>query len=167
MLNYIVFINLERRLHKMIIIGFPGIGKSSFCKKPEGLFCIDMESSNFEINGFKIENWAKIYARIIKDLCYQGYIVFSSSHLEVREELKNYDREIYVCYPTKELKSEWIKKLEDRYSETGLDKDLKSLNAVKEHYDEMIESMENSEFGKIVITDIDYNLENLLKKILD
>lgn len=71
----------------MIIIGFPGIGKSSVTHAYDGDInttgYIDLESSNF----VKDENWVKEYCDLAIDLELQGYNVFVSSHKKVREYL--------------------------------------------------------------------------------
>ena len=79
----------------MIIIGYQGIGKSTLAKN--SLKYIDLESGNFWINGERDEQWYKPYCNIANHLSAQGYTVFTSSHKEVREELKN-SNEIVKIY---------------------------------------------------------------------
>ena len=50
----------------MIIIGYQCIGKSSLSRVENG--CIDLESSNFFLDGIRDENWYKIYAKIAVNL---------------------------------------------------------------------------------------------------
>lgn len=70
----------------MIIIGYPGIGKSTLAGKDHKF--IDLESSNFKIEDERSEDWYKVYCKVAEDLSRQGYIVFVSSHLAVREALR-------------------------------------------------------------------------------
>ena len=49
----------------MIIIGYPGIGKSTLAVQHLGY--IDLESSNFKVDGIKIEGWQEIYCNILND----------------------------------------------------------------------------------------------------
>ena len=98
----------------MIIVGYQGVGKSSISSKINNF--IDLESSNFFIDGKRDSNWFKIYCNLANNLSKQHFIVFISSHKEVREELKKNSNEIIltVC-PSEELRDEWIQKLKDRY----------------------------------------------------
>jgi len=71
----------------MIILGYPGIGKSFLAQSPvifhvrdyQGSFgVIDLESSNFVVDGKKIENWEIPYCKIALELSEYGHIVFIS-----------------------------------------------------------------------------------------
>lgn len=92
----------------MIIFGYPGIGKSTLVKESylTGLRVIDLESSNFFVDGQRPDNWAEIYCNIAKDLSRQNYIVLVSTHKAVREALfkERLDEEVAVIYPSLDLK---------------------------------------------------------------
>ena len=108
-----------------IIVGYQGIGKSTLAKQGKGY--IDLESGNFWVNGKRADDWYIPYCNIAMHLAEQGYTVFTSSHQVVRDQLvsiKTDNVDLFVCVPSLHLKDEWIKKLEDRYNETGLDKRL-------------------------------------------
>ena len=60
----------------MIIIGYPGIGKSTLSTTNEQY--VDMESSRFIFNGVRPVRWAYFYARMAEDISRQGYRVFVS-----------------------------------------------------------------------------------------
>ena len=90
----------------MIIIGYQGIGKSTLAKND--LRYIDLESSNFFVNGKRDENWYIIYCSIAEHLSQQGYRVFVSSHEVVRKQLENSKEKVYVCHPRLDLKDLWI-----------------------------------------------------------
>ena len=81
----------------MIIVGYQGIGKSSLAGVGN---CIDLESSNFWINGKRDPEWYKPYCKIADHLSKQGYTVFTSSHEVVRRELMFCtDEPVYVVFP--------------------------------------------------------------------
>ena len=101
----------------MIIIGYPGIGKSTLAGRDHKY--IDLDSSNFKINGEKSEDWYKVYCKVAEDLSRQGYIVFVSSHSVVREALKGSEEAVAVAYPVGALEKQWITKLGDRYDKTN------------------------------------------------
>ena len=134
-----------------IIIGFPCIGKT-MCSKTNKDF-IDLESSNFVINGVKSDDWYKIYCNIAVDLA-KNHNVFISSHADVRNYMKtmseNIRSSVIVIYPSLSLKDEWIKKMEDRYEKSKLDKDKRAYEYISKCYDEAVtDIMQDTSFGKI------------------
>ena len=85
-----------------IIIGFPGVGKSTVAKGDTRF--IDLESSTFMVDGQRSEDWYKIYVNVAIDLAKQ-YNVFISSHMAVQNYLVtlNYNN-VIMAYPDKSLK---------------------------------------------------------------
>lgn len=148
----------------MIIIGYQGIGKSSLAKKDQRV--IDLESSNFFVEGKRFGDWFKVYANIAEHLSEQGYIVFTSSHQVVRHELSKKKQPIAICCPSLKLKDEWIEKLQKRYNETQSPKDYKALkNAELEYSDSIGAIMEDAEkykYARIIINSMDYDLADCL-----
>lgn len=150
----------------MIIIGYQGIGKSTLAGKNK---CIDLESGNFWF--YDLETYQKVrhndwyvpYCNIANHLSEQGYTVFTSSHEVVREELKKSKEKIYVVFPSIKLKDKWIKKLEDRYNQTGLDKDCKALMNAKDRYEENISELRKCGLSVFEILDMDYNLDEIVR----
>ena len=116
----------------MIVIGYQGIGKSTTADRD--ICYIDLESGNFWIDGKRADDWYKPYCKIAEHLSQQGYIVFTSSHEVVREQLKNSTETVVVVYPANELRESWIERLWMRYQETGLDKDYKAYANAKARY---------------------------------
>lgn len=117
----------------MIIIGYPGIGKSSISNSDTR--CIDLESSNFFVDDKRPDDWYKYYVQIAQHLSAQGYTVFVSSHKVVRDELKATNAEdVAVCFPNTNLKEQWLERLYDRYKRTRLDKDLRAAMNVEQNY---------------------------------
>lgn len=143
----------------MIYVGYQGIGKTSLCKKIDK--CLDLESSMFILDGKRSDDWYKIYANIAEDLSNQGKIVFISSHKNLRDYLKEHDIPFTVIFPDINLESQWIKKLKDRYSLSWAEKDFRSWITAEKMYKENIEDL-SKEKNKIIITDINYSLEELI-----
>lgn len=144
----------------MIIVGYQGIGKSTLAGK---LGFIDLESGNFWVDGVRPDNWYKIYANIAMHLSDQGYRVFTSSHKVLRDELKRYTGNVIVCYPSLELKDEWIEKLKRRYDHTKLEKDFKAWKNAEQMYEENIKDlMSENKFIHCVIPSMTYNLNHEL-----
>lgn len=157
----------------MIISTYQGVGKSTICKKSNK--CIDLESSSFFIDGKRNDNWYKEYVKIAHDLFLQGYIVFISSHKEVRVELnKTKDDKIIIIYPSINLKDKWIDKLKERYESAKLVKDFKALKNAEDKYEESINEFDiestfiniscNKNVKYLTIYDMDYNFEEFLKE---
>ena len=146
----------------MIIIGYQGIGKSTLAGPHLGY--VDLESSNFTVDGKKIEGWQKMYCNIAKHLSRQGFKVFVSSHIGVREELRNCNEDVVIIYPDLELKDEWIAKLRKRYAETKSNKDWNALINAELFYEGNIKSLMAENFDHIVIEDMNYSLRWLLLK---
>lgn len=151
----------------MIIAGYQGIGKSTIAKKD--IKYIDLESSAFRVNSIKPPEWYKVYGSLALDLSKQGYIVFTAFYDPfIRYVVENNEshESIVICYPSLELKDQWIGKLEKRSKETGLDKDYAAYMNAKNMYDQNINEMSTVvyDFGldECVITDINYDLETVL-----
>lgn len=151
----------ERR-NRMIIIGYQGIGKTTFSlKKPN---VIDLESSSFFINGKRPDDWQIPYCNVAEHLSGQGYDVFVSSHDVVREELKNRETRI-LCIapePSTRMRELWLKKLKERVDKSKLEKDQRAFDRASTHYIEDVCSILSSGFDNVVINDIDYNLEKVI-----
>ena len=142
----------------MIVIGYQGIGKSTLAGRDHRF--IDLESSNFWIDGKRADDWYKPYCKIAEHLSQQGYIVFTSSHEVVRNQLVNSTEPVVVVYPSPELKTAWLEKLCNRYLRTGLDKDYKAYMNAEARYDENIHELATCDIPfKLMLTDVDYDLE--------
>ncbi len=152
----------------MIVIGYQGIGKSTLSKQSDKY--IDLESGNFWVDdengsGKKRDtDWYKAYCNIAIHLSQQGYIVMTSSHKEVRDYLKNTDEIVVTCVPSLDLKSQWIHRLQSRYEESGLDKDLKALKNAENCYEENITDIINSGYPCICLTNMDYVLSEYINQ---
>ncbi len=153
----------------MIIIGFPGIGKSTLAFNNDKF--VDLESSYFKTTDAKNEDWVVEYCQSAVYLSLHGFIVFVSSHKAVRDYLAkiHISEPIVYIFPSKRIKEQWIKKLEDRCMNSGLDKDYRAFIRARDHYDDDIREL-YSDDGipyKLVITDINYNLEEEIDKLID
>ena len=152
----------------MIVVGYQGIGKSTCASKTAGV--IDLESSNFKINGERDENWHIIYCRIAVSLARQGYIVLISSHDCVRKELRAYDTEdkytvIIIC-PHYLLKDEWIQRLHSRYIQDKSDKNYAAWKDAEAHFIDSVQSMtQGAVFSIIFLNSMDYDLSSLIMSL--
>lgn len=143
----------------MIILGYPGIGKSAVCKNRSGW--IDLESSNFNL---KTDDGVAQYCGVAMDLSDQGKTVFVSTHENVRKYFESVPKRSFVAvvYPKLELKEAWIKRLTARYNKTGLIKDRRALSRAEENYENDIEALMTSSLTQIQISSDHYNLKTVL-----
>jgi len=146
----------------MIIVGYQGIGKSSYGKDHKD--GIDLESSNFFVNGKRDDNWYKVYANIAKHLSEQGFVVFVSSHKVLRDELREQGTVFTTVYPALYLKEKWLKKLECRYEETKKDKDYRAWQNAQLGYDEQIKDLMQEPDG-YAIDSMYYDLGSIISNI--
>lgn len=147
----------------MIIIGYPGIGKSSISCAENN--CIDLDSSNFWYNDKRDEWWYVYYCNLAVDLSNQGFTVFVSSHKEVRDYLLNFiDKTTIICiFPEPYLKDKWIEKLENRYEKKPSVKNYEALMNAKDRFEENVNEMRASGYLYYGISDMDYNLLDIVK----
>ena len=146
----------------MIIIGYQGIGKSTLAGYKD---CIDLESGNFWIDGKRAEDWYIPYCKIANHLSEQGYIVFVSSHEVVRKELQKSEERVVAICPAVELRDEWVAKLEERYNQSGLEKDYKAWKNAKDRYVDNIYEIIDDVSEVYYIRHMGYSLKGILHSI--
>ena len=164
----------------MIIVGYPGIGKSSLAghliNTGDGhqMTCIDLESSNFNnTEDTKTKDWCKYYINIAIDLSNQGFIVFVSSHKDVIEELVRRDtvgspHNMTIIIPNLDYKTAWIDKLYHRTKSHETDKNRRAYEHVKDCFDKDMEQLlDYSEKYNINLVQIqdpyNYRLEDVVE----
>jgi broad-specificity NMP kinase len=165
----------------MIVIGYPGVGKTTLCGRKKGT--IDLESIFFH-GSAKEKNWEQLYCEVALDLSRQGYIVFVSSHHEVCEKiicLRNPDiDEVVAVYPesNERMKTQWIQRLRNRVdmdqqisygkgSNIGAaldEKDKHALKRAEDHYFVDTSAMSKLPFCRIELSTMQYDL---LKEIAE
>ena len=146
-----------------VVVGYQGVGKSALAF--HHIQVIDLESSNFFVDGVRQGDWYKAYCNIARSLCRQGYIVCVSSYKEVREELarKPAEKQVIV-FPSLSLKEKWINMLRYRYERCDTSKNYKAWrNAVDCYESNITDLMKQEGFEHIEIPDMNYNLANLLE----
>lgn len=155
-----------------IISGYQGIGKSTLSHN-HPLEVLDLESSNFFVDGIRHEDWYKVYGNIALDLALQGHVVLISSHKNVRDYIKDIsDKEdqllsvhLFTCFPDYRLKYEWVDRLRSRYDRTKSPKDFKAYANAASSFDANIKNMYEQEgFFPIVIKDMNYDLACLIRE---
>ena len=117
----------------VIISGFPGVGKSHFSKNTN-LDVSDSDSSEFPKDGFPSN-----YLKHIKGLIGKKDIILVSSHKEVRDALSQQGIDFILCYPSKDLKVEYISRYHTRGSE------LSFIKLLDTNYDVWIKELAEQE----------------------
>ena len=150
----------------MIIIGYPGIGKSTLAGRYKEY--IDLESSNWNNpDNTKPDNWWWSYGKVAEDLSRQGYRVFVSCHPQVQKYFEESNEYVMVCYPSLHMKDDWTLKLANRYEQDRSMKNLAALNNVDLFYDKQIRALDESTFKhKCVLKDINYTLDNEIDSVV-
>ena len=160
--------SLNRNGKGMIVIGYQGIGKTTCASKRDGV--IDLESSNFKVDGERDENWYIIYCRIAISLARQGYIVLISSHECVRSELRKHGSEgkytVVIICPHYALKDQWIQHLHNRYIQDRSDKNYAAWKDAEDHFIDSIQSItQGVVFSIIFLNSMDYDLGGLIMSL--
>lgn len=143
----------------MIIIGYPGVGKSTLSQKHENFIDYDSSLCN-KANGWEEEYVKK--AIILSDL---NYTVCVSAHKKVQELLKDYAGRVVVVYPCLRLHDSWINRLRIRYEKTNDPGDYRALQRCVSNYCEDILELRELPYSKIEIKTEDYDLEEMLNGI--
>lgn len=152
----------------MIVIGYPGIGKSTMSGVLSGF--VDLESSNFRDLG---ERWYVKYVDVGFDLHRQGFSVLLSSHREVVDFIGSLKLKygcqatVVVCFPDVPHK-DWEERLEKRYLEEPSDKNRRAYERVssqQRYLDDvcwLASACKLYGFTAVRITDLDYDLRELI-----
>lgn len=151
----------------MIIIGYPGIGKSSIKSKDRDSI-IDLESSVFKVNDSRDDNWYIVYCNQAVSLAKQGYIVLVSSHNCVCNELCKHVNEVTIVSitPARTLRNEWLDKLYQRYISDKTTQNYIAWKKAEKHYDDNItEIASNPLFSNIIIVSMDYSLIGIIRQL--
>ena len=123
----------------MIIIGYPGVGKTTASKMYREI--VDLPSYLFDDKN--------TYCDVAINLSKQNLIVCVSSHKEVVEKLLTSDEPICVVYPNEKLKLIWVNIVRRRYIEDKTDRNYRALMRVWGHFDADIDYLKNTPFEHI------------------
>lgn len=146
----------------MIVIGYQGIGKSTICKNNPRY--IDFESSALKKFGYRPPNWEMPYCQMAIWLSKQGYVVFTSSHKEVRKLLTESDEYCMAIVPSLELEKAWVEKLETRFNKSLSPKDGAAFLNAKDKYKENITEIINDVENVFVIEKLEYDLNSVIEE---
>lgn len=129
-----------------IIVGFPGVGKTTFFEQNRQFKCADSDSSRFSwvAPGLRNPEFPQNYIEHIKASIGRFDLIFVSSHDLVRKALKDERIPYYVVYPSKDLKDEYIQ----RYVKRGNQESFVRL--LEDHFEEFIDSIEQDDYPTLI-----------------
>ena len=139
----------------MIVIGYPGIGKTTLAKYSN---IIDLDSSLFK----SLSNWAEYYVMIANYLSEQGNVVMISSHPEVIKQVIIYSKKACMIYPSLTIKNKWIERIGNRLLDDPSIKNLRAYDRVKNYFEEDINAFKQYNIPKCEINSINYNLKDMI-----
>ena len=145
-----------------VICGYQGVGKSSISGVRNGI--VDLESSNFYVDGVRPDNWVSIYVNIVGNLIGQGFDVFCSAHPAIREELTKRNIKYTIITPSVNIKAGWLERLSDRYKQIPSEKNKRALEGARNNYEEDVTGLlgDPNANRSIEIKSLQYNLLDLL-----
>lgn len=145
----------------VIILGFPAVGKSRLKEmfKNSDIKVVDSDSSMFDKSDFPAN-----YMRHIESLIGKVNIIMVSTHETVREAFKSadfiYDVPMYICYPSLELKDEWLDRCRNRCNNE------KFIKLIDDNYEQWIKDiMGETQFEHLMIDKPDEFLSDKIKEI--
>ena len=147
----------------MIIMGYPGIGKTTVSK--DDYRFIDLDSDAFKHRGlFRDKNWAEHYCNTALFLSGQGYCVFVSTHPEVRRKIISMEPCSVLCYPHIELKEDWIRRLHERYDGMRNRQTHNAWRRAADFYESDIQELMACSACRnhIILSSMDYNLKRVI-----
>lgn len=145
----------------MIILGYPGIGKTTISR--DDYRFIDLDSGIVSMN----KNWAMPYCQIALALSKQGYFVFTSTHEKIRDRIEGMARDVCVCYPNRSLKDDWTAALYRRYDDMRNKPTHDAWKRAKDHFDEDISAMESMRCDKIAIPYSGFNVKKAVVELAE
>lgn len=173
----------------MIIIGYPGVGKTEAAKLFSSVV-IDLESSECiykpekeneltynttmtitssvtsNSHDYYVSDEVKefnTYCKIAEYLSKNNKIVLVSSHKEVQDYFCKSKEPVYICYPDKEIKKEWIQFLRGRYINDDSKKNYNAYMRAVNNFDDDIDYMSTRGFVNIELKDGAF-LSNVLEE---
>lgn len=149
----------------MIIFGYPGVGKSTLGGTDK---FIDLDSSNFWVDGFRNLNWYKEISKIAISISEQGFNVLLPTHQLVRDEVISHTKDVLCVFPSMNLKDMWVQKLKDRYEQHKSAKNFKAYEYAESKYIQSVLEMErwcnNNDVPYCRIDEQLYDLTSIISK---
>ncbi len=153
----------------MIVIGYPGIGKTTISKSRNNT--IELESSLFkDPDGYRQDDWYKYYCNLAVDLSYQGNTVLISSHSDVVSYLLLVSTEpLAFVVPMLSAHDWWIHKLKSQLDNDPFNKNYTAYNRVNKMYfndiSDLIRIVSSTTCLYWCIDNPDYDLDEIISQL--
>ena len=146
----------------MIIIGYPGIGKSTLASNNPEAYCY-LSANDYKIYDNSV--WMDRYCQDAIDEEPYSDVVFVDYYDEVLDRLNETNSRVIVVAPALDLRDEWVKKLLRRYQQTFQTTHYYDYSRVEHVYDKDVQyALENArEF--YVIRNMKYKLHSILDEL--
>jgi len=148
-------------MQAMIICGYPGIGKTTYCNSNPPFICKDSDSSNFswiyDASGNKIErnpDFPNNYIEQIRKLMYKTDIIFVSTHKEDRDALYEARIPHVIIYPSDGAKDYYF----NIYKARGSSKEF--IEMQEENWDNFHKQLQEIDENDIVFIHKIYSFED-------
>jgi len=141
----------------VIISGFPGVGKTYYTQNAD-LNILDSDSSKFSWikEGVRNTSFPKNYIEHIRKNIDKVDVILVSSHKVVRDALVDNGIHFILVYPDRSLKEEYIKRFQDRGSNSNF------INMIDKNWNSFIDDIENSDEYKTIKLESGKFLNDLL-----
>jgi adenylate kinase family enzyme len=144
----------------VLISGFPGVGKTFLTKENFGLNIIDSDSSRYSKSVSFPNNYVDHIEEVLAANCFD--VILISSHRSVRKELVSRKICFYLCYPSEELKEEYLKRYKDRGSS------LEFVKMLSENWNKFIKELNQQEgCTHLILTTGEYLRDKILQVTRD
>ena len=132
-------------METQIISGFPGVGKTVFCRQ-SALRVMDSDSRTFSwrLPGVRHPEFPQNYLSHIREHLGQVHYICISSHAEIREALAAQKIPYTLVYPARELKDEYLARYRQRRSLTAF------VDFMQDHWDGFIMEIERETFPSLI-----------------
>lgn len=151
-------------MRKLVISGFPGVGKSWLFENPNGLVIVDSDSSNFswENAAEKIRHpeWPNNYIQHILEQRDKMDIIFVSTHKEVRDAMVAAKIPFILVYPGPDMKEEYIQRYVDRGNAPGF------VRLLEQNYEAWIAELQIQDNCTHVVLDPGQYLADVIPQML-
>lgn len=144
----------------MIILGFPGIGKTTAAKKSWRV--IDLDDLYSKLAS---EPLCSIVPYAAKSLSDQGYDVLVPWDEFCQRDFEANGISATIIFPAMSLYMDWVDRLYERQIKSGSTKDYDIWRYVRWKYSEMIVTIEKSTLDKLKIATMKYDLLTLIEHL--
>lgn len=156
--------SMENKKEAKIILGFPGIGKTTLFNNEHKLKFLDSDSTNFSWENkektVRHSNWPQNYIDHILEEQDEVDAIFVSSHDVVRDALTKAGINYFLVYPSLEMKDEYIQRYRNRGSNE------KFVRLLEQNYEKWVQELMNQQGCTHIVLQPGQYLSDVMNRIL-